>query len=283
MANHGEVQNVNNLAKNDSLVSKCLTLLALKITARFYNCSGPCVPISTRMIVKNGVNVSLTEAATMAFVAAQTKVPVPRVHCAFTHKKVTYIVMERMRGKTMADAWPDLSREDVERILLQLRDMVEELRAIPAPGLSIQSCVRGSLRDSRIPRSEPRFGPFASTQAFHKWLREGLMPDQKPRHVDDDEWADIKDMIAMQDREWETPVFTHGDLNPFNIIVRDGNIEAIIDWEFSGWFPRYWEYTSVWLGNKTRTAWQDMTAKFIDPWPNELRMETIRQKWWGDF
>ncbi|ATY60600.1 serine threonine kinase [Cordyceps militaris] len=272
-------QDDNSLAINNSPIRKWLTLIALKTTARVYQWNGPCVPISSRIVVKKGKNVYLTEAATMAFIAARTKIPVPRVHCSFTRRNVTYIVMERMRGKTLADAWPSLSDADVERILLQLRGMLGELRAVPAPGIAIQSCIGGSLRDSRIPRpEEPRFGPFSSAHAFHEWLREGLGPEEKPRYVDDEEWIDIKYMIAMQNRKCEGPVFTHGDLNPFNIIVRKGNIEAIIDWEFSGWLPPYWEYTSVWLGNKTRGAWQQMAAKFIDPWPNELRMETIRQK-----
>jgi thiamine kinase-like enzyme len=30
-------------------------------------------------------------------------------------------------------------------------------------------------------------------------------------------------------------VFTHGDLAARNILVRDGHIVAILDWEFAGW------------------------------------------------
>ncbi|KAM3439261.1 hypothetical protein MY4824_002790 [Beauveria thailandica] len=277
-----EPQDANTMAINNTPMRRFLTLLALKTISRFYKWDGPCVPISSRLIVKKGRDIHLTEAATMAFIAARTKVPVPRVHCSFTRQNTTYIVMERMRGKSLPAAWSELSEADVERILLQLRSMLQELRAVPAPGIAIESCVGGSLYDSRIPQ-RPRFGPFPCTQAFHEWLREGLGSEEKPPHVDDEEWADIKYMIAMQNQDWGTPVFTHGDLNPFNIMVRDGNIEAIIDWEFSGWYPRYWEYTSVWLGNKTRMAWQRMAEKFIDPWPKELRMESIRQKWWGDF
>jgi thiamine kinase-like enzyme len=38
------------------------------------------------------------------------------------------------------------------------------------------------------------------------------------------------------------PTFTHGDLQRKNIIVgKDGRI-TIIDWEFAGWYPSYWEY-----------------------------------------
>lgn len=194
--------------------------------------------------------------------------------------------MERVRGQTLADAWPSLSQAEIEDILSQLRGMLQELRSLPSTSSGIESCVGGSLRDSRIPRSTPRFGPFASTLAFHHWLREGLDPEQHKKRdgLEAEDWDDIKRMVAMQDgHDWGAPVFTHGDLNPFNILVRDGKIVAIIDWEFSGWLPPYWEYTSVWLGNKTREAWQHLAAKLLDPCPGALEMETIRQKWWGDF
>ncbi|TQV92978.1 serine/threonine protein kinase [Cordyceps javanica] len=280
---HAKRQDANKSAINNTAIRRWLTLVALKTTSRFYKFDGPCVPISSRIIVKKGKNINLAEAESMAFIAAQTKIPLPRIYCSFTRKDITYIVMERVRGKTLADAWPTLSDTELKHVFIQLRHMLEELRAIPAPGTAIQNCMGGSLRDSRILRPEPRFGPFHSTQAFHYWLREGLQPEQKPQHVTDQDWADIKRMVAMQDREWEMPVFTHGDLNPFNIMILNGKIEAIIDWEFSGWLPCYWEYTSAWLGSKTRIAWQNLVATFIDPWPKELEMEAIRQKWWGDF
>jgi len=63
-------------------------------------------------------------------------------------------------------------------------------------------------------------------------------------------------MTKRQDGPWPPPKFTHGDLNPFNILVREGKVVGIIDWEFSGWYPRYWEYTSAWFGNVTRTEWR---------------------------
>lgn len=280
-----EVQRPGELAIKDTAIRRCLTLLAIKTIARFYKCDGPCVPIAPWAIVKKVNGVNLTEAATILFIASQTNIPVPHVYCSFVRKKSTYIVMERIPGKTLAAAWPGLSDLEREHVLMQLRNIIQELRALPAPDHSVQSCVGGSLRDSRIPRREPRFGPFPSILAFHHWLREGLQLDQCPDHQDDDEkWAEIKRMIVMHDgQEPALPVFTHGDLNPFNILLRDGKIVAIIDWEFSGWYPHYWEYTSAWLGNKTRQGWQNLVPKFIDPCPDELGMEAIRQRWWGDF
>jgi aminoglycoside phosphotransferase len=280
-----KVQRPGDLAIKDTAMRRCFTLLAMKTMARFYRCDGPCVPISPCVIVKKGRSIDLTEAATMTFIAAQTNIPVPRVYCSFVRKRSTYIVMQRIRGKTLAAAWPGLSDVEREHVLMQLRNIIQELRALPAQNFAIQSCVGGSLRDSRIPRSKPRFGPFPSILEFHHWLREGLQLDQCPTENDDDDdkWTEIKRMMAMQEGEFAPPVFTHGDLNPFNILVRDGKIVGVIDWEFSGWYPHYWEYTSAWLGNKTRQAWQNLLPKFMDPCPEELGMEAIRQRWWGDF
>lgn len=39
--------------------------------------------------------------------------------------------------------------------------------------------------------------------------------------------------------------FTHNDLKPSNIVIRDGHISGIIDWGLAGWYPDYWEYNSA--------------------------------------
>lgn len=37
-------------------------------------------------------------------------------------------------------------------------------------------------------------------------------------------------------------VFTHGDIKPKNIMVSaDGHITSLLDWEYSGFMPDYWE------------------------------------------
>lgn len=273
----------SHLAIKNTFTRRLLTLIALKTSAHFYRRDGPCVPISKRVIVKTGPFVHLTEAATMNFVAANTSIPVPAVHCSFVHNNRAFIVMERIQAKSLADAWNTLSDTDRNSIFAQLRNMMQELRALSPPsGTGIESCLGGSLRDSRIPRSRPRFGPFKSTQDFHMWLREDLKPEEHPDRTCDQDWEEIKEMVAQQDGSWPSPVFTHGDLNPFNILVRGDQVVSIIDWEFAGWYPYYWEYTAAWYGNRIRQEWQDLITKFLDVYPAELEMEKIRQRWWGD-
>ncbi|KAF5586671.1 serine threonine kinase [Fusarium subglutinans] len=276
-------EGTSSLAINNTLPRRWLTLVALKTSARFYKHDGPCIPISKSLIVKKGPFVHLTEAATMEFVAAKTTIPVPTVHCSFVHKNRAHIVMQRIQGKSIADAWRDLSDADRSNIFAQLRRMFQELRSLtPAPNAGIESCIGGSLRDSRIPRSRPRFGPFKTVQDFHRWLRDDFQPQDHPDRVDDQDWRDIKEMIMKQDGPWPPPVFTHGDLNPFNILVREDQVVGIVDWEFAGWYPYYWEYTSAWLGNLIRQGWQESLTKFLDSYPVELEMEKTRDRWWGD-
>jgi thiamine kinase-like enzyme len=90
-------------------------------------------------------------------------------------------------------------------------------------------------------------------------------------------------MVAMHDGPWPPPVFTHADLSPFNILLLGDKVVGIIDWELSGWYPHYWEYTSAWLSSVTRTEWQGSIDKFLDPFPKELKMEATRQRWWGEY
>jgi thiamine kinase-like enzyme len=90
-------------------------------------------------------------------------------------------------------------------------------------------------------------------------------------------------MTAKQNGLWPSRVFTHGDLNPFNISIRGDKVVGIIDWEFSGWYPHYWKHISAWLGNRLSTGWQGDLCKFLDTYPAEFEMEKILHKWWGDF
>lgn len=35
-------------------------------------------------------------------------------------------------------------------------------------------------------------------------------------------------------------VFNHTNVSPCNIIVSDGRIAGLLDWQVAGWYPEYW-------------------------------------------
>ncbi|KAF8815353.1 hypothetical protein BYT27DRAFT_7080179, partial [Phlegmacium glaucopus] len=73
--------------------------------------------------------------------------------------------------------------------------------------------------------------------------------------------------------------FAHGDLGPHNILwdMKKAEIAAIIDWEFSGWFPEYWEYTRVYFGPGTfrNPGWWDMFQEYNECYREELAVENV--------
>lgn len=219
----------------------------------------------------------------MAYIAAHVAIPVPRVYRAFLHNNQAYIVMERTRGWEIPMAWKQLSLRSRDKIVCQLAEIVQHFcELVPPPYTGIQSCIGISLRNPHLPRSLPRFGPFPTTQSFHHWLREetdiSLLQNASYKETQQgvEEIRDIEDMIVKQDVSKPTSVFTHGHLNPFNIIVRGSDIVGFVDWECSGWYPCHWKHISARHGNCTRTEWRNHLAAILGPFPEELKMEAVR-------
>ena len=54
-------------------------------------------------------------------------------------------------------------------------------------------------------------------------------------------------------------VYSHGDFNPWNILVTyDGHLSAILDWEQAGWYPEYWEYTRALMWQRPGQCWYEI-------------------------
>lgn len=276
-------EGTEHLAVNDTKSRRRIVRIGLKTTARLYCSHGICRQISNKLIVKASYRTHLTEAATLQFLAENTSIPVPKVYSAFLQDGIAYIVMHKVEGKELPDVWAKLAEDERTSIWQQLKDMFNELRSLnPPSSTAVQSCVGGSLHDIRIPHGLLRFGPFDTVNDFHVWLRQDFKLSNTHAGVEDQERRELQDMIQKQDGGFPPPVFTHGDLNPSNIFVKNGKISGIIDWEFAGWYPHYWEYTTAWYGGRLRTDWQEDLKRFLEPYPEELEMEIVRNKWWGD-
>ncbi|CAK5265413.1 unnamed protein product, partial [Mycena citricolor] len=222
-------------------LSSFLFKIRLQYGGRKYWTSGPVTRLNRELVVKRTWQVALNEALTIRFIAANTTIPVPRVHRIFvdrgTRNRGHYtekldrlnVVMDYVEGCELESVWDAMGVPDRLVIMEQLREYLSQLRALkpPRPGY-IEAVDGGPCRDFRIESDGDGFGPFSSVDvgfdaaalAFHRCLN----------------------------RTYQTS-FAHCDIAPRNILVKGNRIVAIVDWEMAGWYPEYWEYTQTYFSN----------------------------------
>jgi aminoglycoside phosphotransferase (APT) family kinase protein len=148
--------------------------------------------------------------------------------------------MNVIRGVELAYAWHTMCQDTKDWVIVQLQDYIAQLRALDPPSTdgAVTSVIGGPLRDgSRVGLRQ--FGPFRNHDDFHQFLRAGFTVDSFGA------FQDTAKVLISHGQQYATK-FTHGDLAPRNIMMKeDGTITAIVDWDSAGWFPEYWEYTKA--------------------------------------
>ncbi|KAH7317052.1 kinase-like domain-containing protein [Stachybotrys elegans] len=183
-------------------------------------------------VVKFGKRTDLGEVAALR-VAADAGLPVPHVRDTSTSSDgQRRISMGFIQGKTLDKLWSDMSVEQKKDFASQLRGLIEKMRSVPAPPNYIGGCDGIEIRDTRS------FSTFhapacCDKNAFNEFLILNLLERIPPV---------MRTAFSRQLQTGHRIVLSHCDLAPGNIIVKDGKIEGLIDWEVAGWCPEYWEY-----------------------------------------
>ena len=55
--------------------------------------------------------------------------------------------------------------------------------------------------------------------------------------------------------------------------MNKGEIAAIIDWEFGGWYPEYWEYTKAYFSLMNMPDWFEDFRRAVTGYDDELAAE----------
>lgn len=222
--------------------------------------------INTTTVAKTGDGIRLTEAASMRFVRSKTSIPVPEVIDAFVQPETKHvcILMDYIDGRPLNEVWDTCSEEQKEHIVSQLKGFLEELRQIK--GTFIGSVDGTGCADQFFDgEDKASYGPYDSETAFN----DGLVRALKARGRNT--WTErvVRFIRAMPEHDI---VFTHNDLAPRNILVRDGNVVAILDWEFSGFYPDYWEFVKAWCWPDWQSGWikDNVVDRILQPYLMEL-------------
>lgn len=179
-----------------------------------------------------GSNNVPNEIVALRFVKAYTTIPVPEVISSDWDR----VTLEYIEGQTLQQAWPVLTPSQRSDIMTQLSGYIAQMRALS--GLYIG---RLDGQSAVVPSVMTRLGgPFRTMSDFHDWLAN---PTRR-QIAQSVYWHQITTQLGA-----DYPiVFTHGDIAARNIMIRDGRIVAILDWEFAGWYPEYWEYVFAMRG-----------------------------------
>ena len=177
---------------------------------------------------------------------ANTTIPVPRVRRVFHDEFAHHIAMDKVEGCTLAHVWPHYSLWQKIRVAFTLRRYIRQLRrfckAPPGtpPGLLARdeqgvpkarwcdiTSIFGTIHSIHGP-----FESYAALASFANKRREWFIPEGDPRRNQ-----------TFDDSE--PLVLSHLDLNLRNIMIDPEGRVWIIDWEWAGYWPPWFEYIAT--------------------------------------
>lgn len=223
---------------------------------------------------------------TQQFLRAQPGLTVPLVaemqNISHPTDDIQFTLIARAQGVTLGSIWHTLSLEQKASYGRQLGDVLKQIRQLTAPGA--QKVDGTPLDDEVVAFCGSPYPPTCKKmgRTMEEWLD----------NISDELYVGLSVELKTQDPAILLPaleeikaacpkggpyVLTHGDLDLTNIMVKDDKIEAIIDWEMSGYMPWWAEAFVAVVYDKPdnlelfRYAWND-----IHP---DMDEQTFEQTW----
>ncbi|CAG9946373.1 unnamed protein product [Clonostachys rosea f. rosea IK726] len=212
------------------------------------------------------------EYGALQLVQEHTKVPVPCPLDLVSDRTTSYMLTSQITGHRLGMCLDALSDDELCDLVCDLREYLRELRAIPKevlPNYAITNAIGKACYDYRIiasmnqegERNRVFAGPFPTEEDFNRILEVASLPN-------------------VSHRSGHNITFTHGDLNMRNILVSNGRLSGIVDWENSGWFPEYWDYTKAYYGAKIRRRWLRAVDEVFEDFGDFQKELAIEEKLW---
>ncbi|KNG91455.1 hypothetical protein ANOM_000047 [Aspergillus nomiae NRRL 13137] len=213
------------------------------------------------------------EARTLRMVEQSTHIPAPRAMDVLETPRFSYLLMTCVPGHPIGQMLHTMTDEQVKQAVTDLKRYISELRKIPNTMTEFQICNSqgGGILDWRIPDSQREELRFKTEADFNKYLTDPF-------------WEEIRIRAAKSHDIPHEIVFTHGDLNPRNILAENGKITGIVDWENAGWFPEYWEYTKAHYTVRSVIRWlADVVDEVFEGYRDEFLVENMLSDLLGPF
>ena len=176
----------------------------------------------------------LREAALLA--ALPEQIPVPRPLACGRDAGLSWLLMPRLPGISLADAWPIATPARQRDYVRQLAELARTLHAWQPPG-PVRSMIETAVPDDALAITGKRLIPLARQQQLRLIEYVRTLPFVPGELLDAVAGRLPDDLPAGPD------VLCHGDLTPGNVLVHEGRIGAVLDWEWSWFGPPSTELT----------------------------------------
>jgi hygromycin-B 7''-O-kinase len=154
-----------------------------------------------------------TEASVLSAITGRLPIPTPRVDAVGEHSGWSYLVMERLRGESLATAWPRISEHERARLLAALGEGLAALHAIRDPVL--------------VTLAPSDWAAFVAEQ------RASAVERQRAKGLDAAWLAQLPAFLDAVPLEMNGPlVLLHTEVMREHLLVREG----ARGWELSGLF-----------------------------------------------
>lgn len=201
------------------------------------------------------------EHVTLKFVQNQTRhFQIPQVHHHQEYEGRYYIILSRVSGTTLMEAWPTMCEEDKAFCVARVADICTQMATWTSPTV--------------IPPTVSGVDGNNLADLYLAFKDNNLQPEKLQ-----------KNLLEMG-VDCSKLVFYHCDMGPGNILVDlENRTIAIIDWESAGWVPKEW----------IRTKFRISSGMDLEHEDNEKRIEfrkrvqlllgdkgflDIRDAWW---
>ncbi|KAB8210100.1 hypothetical protein BDV34DRAFT_187922 [Aspergillus parasiticus] len=251
---------------------KCWHLVPKMIGVRFYRIMSalggylyPSDSVLPRRLpfglyMKNCARSQQNEAVALRLVEEHASAPAPLWVDDYEEDANITLIMTQVQGQALDGVLHRLSYQEREQLSKDLKVFVRQTRCIPNhTSFRFANTFGDALYDHRV---GGEFGPLAETSDFNSYLI--------PKHTSSETRNTITPVLSRPYK----PFFSHADLHSTNILISQGRLSGVVDWECAGYFPEYWEFTKAIFGIINNEALKKIIRDaFDEDYGDELGVE----------
>lgn len=196
--------------------------------------------LSSDVIVKYGRKVGQHgghEVRMIRLVREHTSILIPEVHRLFHRADVGYMVMQYVPSVTVADCWASLSAQRKQKLLDTMSAYVKELQGLSRADNHALGPLGWCEELRGLFFTNYGAGPFGSIDEMEEWFNQKLRVSIRMNKAPADSGTFSNAMRPL--------CIVHLDIIGKNILLDGEDRVWLLDWEYAGVYPHYFEAASL--------------------------------------